>query len=98
MPFTKEALFINTLASDVEVLRLVVTGILVRLIEAQPQALDDLKNGVLTGLSQAGPDTPQSQDNERVRQLTYERGQAFFQDLEYILKLPQTKPKPSDVN
>jgi hypothetical protein len=45
-------------------------------------------------MAQLGVDAPRTQDNERVRQLTLARAQAFFADVEKGLGLLQPNSEP----
>jgi hypothetical protein len=96
--FSEEAIFINTLAADIEVIRSVLAAMLVGPAKARAQAYSDMKAGVLEGVAQLGLDAPRTQDNERVRQLTLQRAEAFFADVETLAGILQTKQVSSSVN
>jgi len=97
-PVSAEERFINTMAADVEVLRLVQIAQLARLGQVRLEALAELRYGVLEGASQMGLDAPRTQDNERVRQLTLARAQAFFSDVDAVMGALQTKAGPARTN
>jgi hypothetical protein len=98
MTISQEEVFINTLAADVEVVRTVLAAFVMGIAKSRPQAFVELKGGILDGIAQLGLDAPRSQDNERVRQLTRARAEAFFADVERGVGVLQTKPDPSKTN
>ena len=98
MTISAEERFINTLAADVDVLRLVHIAQLSRVGLARPEVFAELRKAVFEGVAQQGLDTPRTQDAERVRQLTLARTEAFFGDVETVMGLMKTNPDPSKAN
>ena len=98
MTISQQEVFINEMSADIEVVRSVLIAFVLGVAKSRPESFAVLKNGVLDGMAQLGVDAPRTQDNERVRQLTLARAQAFFADVEKGLGLLQTKLGASEVN
>jgi hypothetical protein len=98
MTISQQEVFINEMLADIEVVRSVLIAFVLGIAKSRPESFAVLKNGVLDGMAQLGVDAPRRQDNERVRQLTLARAQAFFADVEKGLGLLQTKLGASEVN
>jgi hypothetical protein len=98
MTISQQEIFINEMVADIEVVRSVLIAFVLGIARSRPQSFAILKNGVLDGMAQLGLDTPRTQDDERVRQLTLSRAQAFFADVEKGLRVLETKPVASEVN
>ena len=98
MTISQQEIFINEMVADIEVVRSVLIAFVLGIARSRPQSFAILKNGVLDGMAQLGLDTPRTQDDERVRQLTLSRAQAFFADVEKGLRVLETKPVTSEFN
>jgi hypothetical protein len=98
MTIGAEERFINAMAADLEVLRLIQAAQLVRLGQVRPEALAELQQTVLQQLGRAIADTPPGDNAHRAWQLTLQRAQEFFADVTRLSGQPQNTPDASKAN